>query len=182
MKATQISASPASSSSCGPHAQVQPKPKSSPHLSTLGEWAEKHITSIFEADTDEEALRAIEETFSRNVTGSLNGVPINNRKEVEMLVLTLRGGKGSLKVSWKYGLSAPADPATNRDGAFGDVYVIHNVKRALPGSQTLAMFDRHKVGTVKIESTSSDPNVDSRRITKLVLVALDERVDDLAKL
>ncbi|PFH48362.1 hypothetical protein AMATHDRAFT_49568 [Amanita thiersii Skay4041] len=180
MKANQISASPTSKSSSGPHAQAQPK--SSPRLSTLKEWSEKHIKAIFEADTDEEALRAIEETFSSNVTGSLNGVPINNRKGVEMLVLTLRGGKGGMKVRWQYGLSAPADPATNRDGAFGGVYVIHNVKRTLPGTQTLATFDRHKAATVKIESTSSDPNVDSRRITSLILVASDERVDNLAKL
>lgn len=78
----------------------------------------------------------------------------------------------------------------------GGYYIIRNVKKALPGSSTLACFERHKsvnvecvlarahacmlgamnahlFGLRRIESESPDPSVDSRRIVKLAIVATD---------
>ena len=81
----------------------------------------------------------------------------------------------------------------------GGYYVIRNVRKPLPGSSQLALFERHKSVNVecvyaparlllcysifranarcfrarRIKSESPDPTVDSRRIVKLAIVATD---------
>ncbi|KAG7089357.1 hypothetical protein E1B28_011047 [Marasmius oreades] len=152
---------------------------SSSQLCSLTEWSITHIRSIFEADTDDDALDAISGTFSPTLSATLNGVPLP-REGLEKLVLSMRhgsfGGNG-LRVQWKYTMEVPKD-STNREGAFGGVYTISGLRKTLPGSGMAAYFTRHKTVTVNIESQGSEePNVDSRRIVSLVFVASDMQED-----
>lgn len=86
-------------------------------------------------------------------------------------------------------------PLVLQNGMLGGYYVIRNVRKPLPGSSRLALFERHKSVNVeyvildrcvlmivsethlrvlhRIESESSDPTFDSRRIVKLAIVATD---------
>ncbi|KAF8711472.1 hypothetical protein AX14_013277 [Amanita brunnescens Koide BX004] len=155
-------------------------------LSSLKEWSQQHIRAIFEAGTDEDAVRAIRCTFADKVSASVNGTPLP-REGIDALVLAMRnscggpvntsGTNASLQVKWMYGVDVPRDPVTNRDGSFGGVYVIKGIKRMVPGLPNPVDFERHKTVTVKIDSMTSDPKVDSRRITNLVFVASDVRAD-----
>ncbi|KAF8626932.1 hypothetical protein AX17_006432 [Amanita inopinata Kibby_2008] len=164
-------------------------------LCSLTEWSEQHIRSIFEAETDQDALQAIQNTFSESLSASINGAALS-REGIDTLVLAMRGGCGGsnssedaanrqrsrLQVQWKHGVEVPRDPSTNREGSFGGVYVIKGIRRVVPGTQKPVEFERHKTVTVKIESMSSELDVDSRRITSLVFVASDVRVDRQAAL
>ncbi|KAF8343549.1 hypothetical protein F5887DRAFT_289906 [Amanita rubescens] len=154
-------------------------------LNSLTEWSQQHIRAIFEAETNEDAVRAIGSTFSDKVSASVNGTPLP-REGIDALVLSMRKGLNSsgtdgtstsLQVQWKYGVDVPRDPLTNRDGSFGGVYVIKGIKRMIPGLPDPVEFERHKTVTVKIDSISPDLSVDSRRITNLVFVASDVRTD-----
>ncbi|KAM6490638.1 hypothetical protein JOM56_013981 [Amanita muscaria] len=159
------------------------------HLCSLTAWSQQHIRAIFEADTDDDALLAIKDTFAAKVTASVNGVPLP-REGIDALVLSMRSvvvgpsntskseEKSRLQVTWKYCVDVPRDPSTNREGSFGGVYVVKGIKRAVPGSQKPVEFERHKTVTVKIDSMSPDLTVDSRKITNLVFVASDVRVDE----
>ncbi|KAF8632389.1 hypothetical protein AX15_001898 [Amanita polypyramis BW_CC] len=155
-------------------------------LCSLSEWSQQRIRSIFEAEADEDALRAIRNTFADKVSASVNGATLS-REGIDALVLAMRNGCGELvnqdeskrsrlQVQWKYCVDVPCDSVTNRDGSFGGVYVIKGIKRMIPGSQHPVEFERHKTVTVKIDSMSSDLSADSRRITSLVFVASDMRV------
>lgn len=157
-------------------------------LCSLTEWSQQQIRSIFEAETNDDALRAIKCTFADKVTATVNGISLP-REGIDALVLGMRTGcRGSpdnsegeensrLQVTWKYCVDVPCDPATNREGSFGGVYVIKGIKRFVPGTQKLVEFERHKTVTVKIDSMMPDLTVDSRKITNLVFVASDVRVD-----
>ncbi|KAK7032284.1 hypothetical protein VNI00_013243 [Paramarasmius palmivorus] len=148
-----------------------------PMLCSLTEWSINHIRDVFEAPSDEEALRAIEQTFSLSVTATLNGSPLP-REGIIKLVLSMRqggrmGGGSGLRVNWKHTVEVPADPVTNRDGSFGGVYVITGLRKILPDFNRPVTFSRHKSVNVKIESQSPDTHLDSRRIVSLVFVASD---------
>ena len=83
-------------------------------LSSLSEWSIQHIKGIFEAETDEDSLRNIRATFADNVSGFVNGSPLN-REGIERLVLTMRKDSlMGLKVDWKHLVEAPQDRSTNR--------------------------------------------------------------------
>ncbi|EGO25080.1 hypothetical protein SERLADRAFT_491638 [Serpula lacrymans var. lacrymans S7.9] len=142
-------------------------------LASLSAWSSQHVGCIFETRTDEDSLQAIDATFSKNLTASINGAPLN-RDGLKQLVLTMRHSSArGLNVEWKQALDVAKDPSTNREGVFGGFYVIKGLRKRLPGSDMLAEFERHKTVTVRIESESSDPSVDSRKITHLVFVAID---------
>ncbi|KAK2460244.1 hypothetical protein APHAL10511_007633 [Amanita phalloides] len=172
-----------------PHASSFSK-NSYPHalrLCSLSEWSQQHIRDVFEAETDEDALRAIRNTFADGVDARANGKPLP-REGIDALVLAMRNccanveeddgmPRSKLRVQWKCGVDVPTDPISNRDGSFGGVYVIKGIKRMVPGSLKPVEFERHKTVTVKIDSMSSDLAVDSRRITNLVFVASDVRAD-----
>ena len=95
-------------------------------LCSLTEWSQQHIRAIFEAETDEGAVRAIQSTFADKVSASVNGAPLP-REGIDALVLAMRnvcggpvnangtnGTSTSLQVQWKYGVDVPRDPFTNR--------------------------------------------------------------------
>lgn len=78
-------------------------------LSSLTEWSVEHIRDVFEALTDEESLDAIANTFSENITATLNGKPLP-RQGIDTLVLSMRKQScGRLKVDWKQSVEVPLD-------------------------------------------------------------------------
>ncbi|TFK36660.1 hypothetical protein BDQ12DRAFT_653972 [Crucibulum laeve] len=151
-------------------------------LAGLADWSRQHIRDIFEAPTEEQALKAISSTFSADINASINGSPIK-KEDIKNLVLAMRrSSAGGLKVQWQQAVEVPKDPLTNREGSFGGVYVIRGITKMVPGHDKPVEFERHKTVTVKIESLSSDPSYDSRRIVNLVFVASDVRVHRQATL
>jgi hypothetical protein len=190
-------------------------------LSSLTEWSQSHIKRVFEAKSDSQCLEAINDTFTPSVKATLNGQSVSPA-DVKNFVLALRrageqnGGSG-LRVHWKYALDVPDDPNTNRvrfplfpnstflashvpiqDGSFGGVYFLSGINMPIPGTTSMAKFERRKIVTVRyvpldhhsprrsessliihsrIESQSPDLTVDSRRICNLIFVASNERVD-----
>uniref|UniRef100_A0A0W0EUY7 Uncharacterized protein n=1 Tax=Moniliophthora roreri TaxID=221103 RepID=A0A0W0EUY7_MONRR len=130
---------------------------SKPALCSLTEWSIVHVRNIFEASSDEEALRAIMETFSPTVSATLNGSPLP-REGIDKLVLAMRQGGRSdgvgngLKVHWKHTVEVPINGSTNRDGSFGGVYIISGLKKTSPGSDRPTNFSRHKTVTVNLRT------------------------------
>ncbi|KAF9456750.1 hypothetical protein BDZ94DRAFT_1274861 [Collybia nuda] len=152
------------------------------NLCSLSEWSIQHIRNVFEARSDEQSLRAIAATFSEDVSATVNGVPLS-REGIDQLVLAMRrGSSGGLRVQWQQAIGAPWDPATNRGGAFTGAYIIRGIQKLSPGAQKPVEFERHKTVNVQIESQSSNPHLDSRRIVNLAFFATDVRVDRQASL
>ncbi|KDR75970.1 hypothetical protein GALMADRAFT_139735 [Galerina marginata CBS 339.88] len=146
--------------------------KSATQLTSLAQWSQNHIKDIFESPTDEDCVRAIDETFCKNVHAVLNGKPLG-LEQIKQSVLAIRKeAHVGLTVEWKHTVEVPAS-SDYRDGSFGGVYFIHGIQRLLTGSQEPAEFVRHKTVTVKIESQSTATDVDSRKIVDLVFVAAD---------
>ncbi|KAJ4477385.1 hypothetical protein J3R30DRAFT_213383 [Lentinula aciculospora] len=142
-------------------------------LSTLGQWSEEHMAAIFEAVTEEDALKAIADTFPDDVRASLNGSPLP-RSMIDKLVLIMRPGpQGGLKVHWKERAEVPKDLG-HRNGAFGGFYYITGIRKPHPETGEIVPFIRYKTVTVKIESMSEDLSYDSRKITELVFVGSDK--------
>ncbi|GLB40297.1 hypothetical protein LshimejAT787_0801680 [Lyophyllum shimeji] len=118
-------------------------------LCSLTEWSVQHIREIFEAPTDEETLHAISRTFAENVNASVNGAPLSQEGIRQLVLAMRRNSSRGLTVHWKQAVEAPSDPATNREGSFGGVYIIRGMEKTLPGSQKPVDFERHKTVTVK---------------------------------
>ncbi|RDX57076.1 hypothetical protein K466DRAFT_484322 [Polyporus arcularius HHB13444] len=141
-------------------------------LSTFYSWSIEHIKNVFEAKSERDCLQALEDTFSQRLEFTFNGSPLP-RVGLQKIVLGMLQTSGfCLNVDWLNAVEVPRD-GSNRSGMLGGYYVIRNVKKPLPGSSTLALFERHKSVNVEIESESPDPSVDSRRIVKLAIVATD---------
>jgi len=70
-------------------------------LPTLTQWSHEHIRKVFESSTNDEAIRALEETFSTTLRGSVNGKELGY-EDVRHLVLSMRNETlgGNLKVEW----------------------------------------------------------------------------------
>lgn len=78
-------------------------------LPTLYEWSVAHIQNVFEAKSEDECLRAIDETFSRCIEFIANGKQLN-RAELERFVLSMVESSGfRLKVQWQNALEVPRD-------------------------------------------------------------------------
>ncbi|KAI0360185.1 hypothetical protein OH77DRAFT_1394527 [Trametes cingulata] len=135
-------------------------------------WSIEHIKRVFEAKTERDCLQALEDTFSQRLEFTFNGSPLP-RVGLQKIVLGMLQTSGfCLNVDWLNAVEVPRD-GSNRNGMLGGYYIIRNVKKPLPGSSTLACYERHKSVNVVIESESPDPSVDSRRIVKLAIVATD---------
>lgn len=145
--------------------------RETPRLCSLSDWSFRHIRNIFEAQSDEQALREIAATFSDAVDASLNGTPLT-REGINRLVLTMRqASPRGLRVHWQQAVEVPQDSSTNRvshtqssqlattylpgarllsqDGSFGGVYIIRGIHKLLPGTTKPVEFERHKTVTVK---------------------------------
>ncbi|KZT67948.1 hypothetical protein DAEQUDRAFT_672301 [Daedalea quercina L-15889] len=142
-------------------------------LPTFYAWSKEHIQRVFEAKTSADCLQALNDTFSQNVELILNGSPIP-RTYLESTIMGMVEASGfSLSVEWLNAVEVPRDES-HRNGALGGYYVIRNLRRQTPSSTTPMLYERHKSINVIIESESSDPSIDSRRIVKLALVATDK--------
>ncbi|KAF7374704.1 hypothetical protein MSAN_00355500 [Mycena sanguinolenta] len=147
-------------------------------LSSLAEWSIQHIHDVFEASSDELSLRAIEDTFARTLTASLNGTPLDF-DGICALVRAMRhsAAPSGLSVKWSRADSTPDDPG-NRNGLLVGEYRIRGIWRSVtPSSDSMTEFERHKKVVVRIQSQSHQAGVDSRRIVKLDIVASDVQVD-----
>ncbi|OJT02254.1 hypothetical protein TRAPUB_7235 [Trametes pubescens] len=162
-------------------------------LPTFYAWSIEHIKNVFEAKCERDALQALEDTFSHRLEFTFNGSPLP-RVGLQKIVLAMLQTSGfCLNVDWLNAVEVPRDGSNRvsapppwdlrlykltvafppQNGMLGGYYIIRNVKKPLPGSATLACFERHKSVNVEIESESPDPSVDSRRIVKLAIVATD---------
>ena len=89
-------------------------------LTSLCQWSQEHIKSIFEAQCDEESMRAVDETFSPFLKGKMNGNELN-REDIKRLVQALRessrqkAGSAGLKVHWMYIHETPMTDSSNRE-------------------------------------------------------------------
>ncbi|KAF9069008.1 hypothetical protein BDP27DRAFT_1326283 [Rhodocollybia butyracea] len=153
-------------------------------LASLYEWSRDRMAAIFEAQTTEDALQAIKDTFPDNVKATLNGSPLP-RDLIDKFVLVMRptefqwrDGYEGLKVHWKEYAEVPKDD-THRDGAFGGFYFITGLMKAHPKTGEVVPFIRFKTVTVKIESMSEDVSIDSRKITELVFVGSDKPASEV---
>lgn len=92
-------------------------------LSSLTEWSAEHIRGVFEAQTDDDSLRAIADTFSDKLTATVNGRSLT-REGISQLVLAMRKqSRGCLAVKWKESVEVPRDPATNRVRTLPHIYL-----------------------------------------------------------
>ncbi|KAH9902750.1 hypothetical protein C8Q73DRAFT_635136 [Cubamyces lactineus] len=141
-------------------------------LPTFYAWSTEHIRRVFEAKSEHDCLKALDDTFSQRLEFTFNGSPLP-RAGLQKIVLAMLQTSGfCLNVDWLNAVEVPRD-GSNRNGMLGGYYIIRNVKKPVPGSSELACFERHKSVNVVIESESTDPSVDSRRIVKLAIVATD---------
>ncbi|KAH9831565.1 uncharacterized protein C8Q71DRAFT_781216 [Rhodofomes roseus] len=142
-------------------------------LPTFYAWSQEHIQRVFEAKTSADCLQALNDTFSQNVELTLNGSPIP-RTYLESTIMRMVEASGfRLSVEWLNAVEVPRDQSY-RSGALGGYYVIRNLRRQSQESATPMLYERHKSINVIIDSESSDPSIDSRRIVKLALVATDK--------
>ncbi|KAH8100941.1 hypothetical protein BXZ70DRAFT_1007871 [Cristinia sonorae] len=136
--------------------------------SSIYTWSIEHIKRVFEAKSEDDCIRAIDDTFSHAIDVTVNGKPLS-RMELQRFVLNMVGSSGyRLNVQWQNAVEVPRDDS-NRDGVLGGYYIIRNVRK-----QGSGRFERHKFVNVVIESESVDQWIDSRRIVSLSLTAMDK--------
>ena len=132
-------------------------------LPTLYEWSISHIGSVFEAKSEDECLRAIDNTFSRGIEFIANGKQLN-RTELQRFILSMVASSGfRLKVQWQNALEVPRDESNRvsgvlpclvvqgsltdgcQDGVLGGYYIISNIRKTTPaGAPVPGRFARHK--------------------------------------
>ncbi|PPQ63951.1 hypothetical protein CVT24_009125 [Panaeolus cyanescens] len=172
-------ASALSNGSATKHAPIQVA-KEAPSLTSLTEWSRVHIKSVFAAPTHEDAMRGVQETFAAKVYDSINGVERTN-EQLQMMVAGVRKyAAGPLEVQWLNTVEMPTENGY-KSGGFGAYYIIRGLEKVDPRDNKLKPYIRHKSVTVRIESQphlSDDPNVDTRRIVTLGLVATDLPAED----
>ena len=85
-------------------------------LPTIYEWSVQHIQNVFEAKSEDECIRALDETFSQDIEFTTNG-KLLCRADLERFVLTMVTTSAfRLKVQWQNALEVPRDE-TNRVSA-----------------------------------------------------------------
>ncbi|KAJ7859150.1 hypothetical protein B0H14DRAFT_3446786 [Mycena olivaceomarginata] len=147
----------------------------SKQLSSLTEWSMQHIRDVFEAPSDELSLRAIHSTFSRNLKANLNGAALDFDELCGLVSAMRKSARNGLDVQWARADDAPDDlgnrSANTAFAASGE---------SNPGSDQLFEFERRKKVVVRIQSQSAQPELDSRLIMKLDIVASDVQVQSSA--
>lgn len=82
-------------------------------LSTIYEWSIEHIRNVFEAKSEDECLRAIDDTFSQAIEFITNGKQLG-RADLQRFIVSMVSSSGfRLKVQWQNALEVPRD-GTNR--------------------------------------------------------------------
>ncbi|KAF8900177.1 hypothetical protein CPB84DRAFT_1779540 [Gymnopilus junonius] len=147
------------------------------NLPSLTEWSKSHIPKVYEAATVEEVKQSIEQTFSSNLIGIVNGKKGKTRKNFLDSAFKLQSAwVEGRKVIW-HQLVEVADDSTNRSGTVGAVYSIVGIEVILPGDSEPTNFERLKSVVVRIESQSEDPTTDSRRIVEITAVEKKIQLD-----
>lgn len=78
-------------------------------LSSLTQWSQEHVRTIFESPSNEEFIQAFEETFSSDIKATMNGKQVG-RQEIKQSVLSMRAeSSGVLRVEWKHTVEVPQD-------------------------------------------------------------------------
>ncbi|EAU83122.1 hypothetical protein CC1G_11648 [Coprinopsis cinerea okayama7 len=159
----------------------------STEITSLAQWSQERIRSVFEAATEEEALKAINETFSRGVKARVNGLLVGYA-QIEQQVLDLRRtAEGGLKVHWKEIIESENAHPQSQEGQVGGFYHIQGIRKPIykessqGGSLVYGDFVRHKAVSAKIVSERTTSNLDvpldARRIVELTVIAKDVPVD-----
>ncbi|KAJ2917343.1 hypothetical protein MD484_g3087, partial [Candolleomyces efflorescens] len=117
-------------------------------LTSLGQWSIQRIGSIFQAASDDEALKAVEAAFAPEVTATMNGIDIKLEDIKDQALNLRRSSKKGLTVTWKSLVEAPSDPF-NREGWVGGSYVIEGVTKCTPEQPHGVEFVRRKIVTAK---------------------------------
>ncbi|KDR69406.1 hypothetical protein GALMADRAFT_145452 [Galerina marginata CBS 339.88] len=139
-------------------------------LSSLTEWSKAHIPQVYEAETKEEVKRAVEQTFSPDLHGTVNGKKGMLRKNFMESALKLQAAwVEGRKVIW-HQIVEVADDSSNRSGTIGATYSIVGIQTILPGDSQPTRFERHKSVVVRVQSQSEDPTIDSRMIVDITAV------------
>ena len=132
-------------------------------LSSIYEWSIEHIKNVFEAKSEDECLRALDETFSQNIDFTTNGKQLTHA-DLRRFVLTMVTTSGfRLKVQWHNAVEVPRDgtnrvrsicsilcascalPSILQDGVLGGYYTISNIRKvSLNGAPVPGRFERHK--------------------------------------
>lgn len=82
-------------------------------LPTLYEWSMEHIQNVFEARSEDECQRAIDNTFSQYIEFMSNGKQLC-RADLQKFVLSMVASSGfRLKVQWQNAVEVPRD-SSNR--------------------------------------------------------------------
>ncbi|KAH6913465.1 hypothetical protein BKA70DRAFT_1525781 [Coprinopsis sp. MPI-PUGE-AT-0042] len=117
---------------------------------SLTEWCKRHIQAVFEAETSEGAVSAIEETFSKDLQASINGFTASY-EQVKSQILTLRKSS-KLRISWKGFVESGNNPCA-QDGRVGAFYLIEGIRRSIPNGDMngYAEFVRHKAVSARSE-------------------------------
>ena len=93
-------------------------------LASLSQWSIQRIGSIFEAPSDDDALKAIEAAFAPEVKGTMDGVDIKLEDIKDQTLSLRRSSKKGLTVKWKSLVEAPSDPS-NREVRGGVLLSCH---------------------------------------------------------
>ena len=135
-------------------------------FSSLTQWSQQHIRTIFEAPTEEESLQAMRETFSPSIKANLNGKPLGFTDIRSMVLLMRNSSPNGLKIRWLQAVEAPYD-ASNRvchedfhkiqvfyshlfkGGFLGGSYIINGIFKIKTESEKPAEYYRHKTVIVK---------------------------------
>ncbi|KAF9473810.1 hypothetical protein BDN70DRAFT_816721 [Pholiota conissans] len=144
-------------------------------LNSLTEWSREHIRAVFESPTADEALKAVQATFSTSINVTLNGKQLAYKDIVDMVLRLRKEAPGGLKVQWLQAIDSPSSP-DNREGGLGGMYVIRGIYRVQKDYDRPVEIGRHKAVVVRIESQSTSSFIDSRRIVQLSIVASDSPI------
>ena len=76
---------------------------------TIYEWSVEHIRDVFEAKSEDECIKALDDTFSQHIDFSTNGKQLS-RTDLQRFVLSMVHMSGfRLKVQWQNALEVPRD-------------------------------------------------------------------------
>ena len=115
-------------------------------LPTIYEWSVSHIQNVFEAKSEDECIRALDETFSQNIDFTTNGKQLG-RADLQRFVLTMVNASGfRLKVQWQNALEVPRDDS-NRVSRF-----------VAPTRSYLISFPCRTVSSVDTTSSATSAN------------------------
>ena len=86
-------------------------------LPTIYEWSVEHIKNVFEAKSEDECIKALDDTFSQRLEFTFNGAPLP-RVGLQKIVLGMLAQSGfGLDVGWRNAVEVPRDSA-NRVRSF----------------------------------------------------------------